>query len=773
MTKETSSDLLSHRRKKGLSVFRCIAGALSLAAICLMARAASPDASVEVRRTDAAGSVSEPLETTRRMTFSRLANQPALRLRTTEGRGALDFSTRADELVTKAVLKLRYAYSPALIPGQSHIRILLNGEIVSVIPLTRENAGRTVVQDIELDPRFIIGFNKLALEFVGHYTSECEDALHTSLWADISGSSELQLTVRPMPLKSDLAMLPQPFFDRQDLNRVTLPFVFAARPSYSTLRAAGIAASWFGKLASWRGARFPSHLDTLPNGHAVVLATNSERPSFLAGAEPFSGPALSIVTNPADGFSKLLLVTGRDGEDLRAAVTALALGNAALSGTRMAIVKAREEAPRQAYDAPNWVRLDRPMKFGELVGSPQQLQVSGHVPDPIRIDLRIPPDLFTWRSRGVPVDFKFRYTPPIRASESRLAMSVNDELVQAVNLRSSGQSTDLARIALPLLDGGLVGERRSTVIPAYKLAARNQLQYAFSFTYHKEGSCRDTQVENVRAMIDPDSTIDFSGYPHYAELPHLGYFATAGFPFTRYADLQETTVVMPLVPTPQDIEVMLTLLGRMGESTGYPATRVAVGGPGDSALLKNRDLLLIGAAPNQGLLDKWGERLPAVISGPNRRISEPARAVNFLYDWFGFGTDPDPRVATQEMMRGDGPLAAILGFESPLTSARSVVAVTAVDDKGLMQVLDALENEGLVKAMYGSAAFIRGDKVESILAGSTYRIGALPFWLSLWYPLAERPLLLAVVSLIALLLLLYGLWRGIKALASRWSRERT
>ena len=42
-------------------------------------------------------------------------------------------------------------------------------------------------------------------------------------------------------------------------------------------------------------------------------------------------------------------------------------------------------APRQPYDAPNWVRLDRQMRFDELTEYPGQLQATGaalaHEPD--------------------------------------------------------------------------------------------------------------------------------------------------------------------------------------------------------------------------------------------------------------------------------------------------------------------------------------------------------------------------------------------------------
>lgn len=707
----------------------------------------------------------------RRFSFPLFDTQPVMRMRANEGPPGMIFGLRADESATRLTLKFRYTYSPALIPVQSHVRVLLNDEIVGLLPVTREQAGRSQSREIEVDPRLVTTVNKLSLEFVAHYNGECEDPLHLSMWFDVERGTEVLLGTRKKALQSDLAMLPQPFFDLQDYTRLQLPYVFAARPSFATLRAAGIASSWFGKLASWRGARFPANLDTLPKGHAVVFATNAERPSFLAHEKPYAGPSLSVVTNPADGFSKLLLVTGRDGEDLRIAATALVLGLPALSGTRIDITGLRQETPRKAYDAPNWVRLDQPMKFGELMESPQQLQVFGHVPDPIRVNLRIPPDLFTWRSRGVPVNLKFRYTPPIRTADSSLSMSINGERVQSVNLRSTGQGGESARVVLPLLDGGLLGEGRELLIPAFKLGARNQLQYEFSFSYLNAGTCRDMQIENIRAMIDPDSTVDFSGYPHYAEMPHLGYFATSGFPFTKYADLSQTAVVLPPEPGKHDIEVMLGLLGRLSESSGYPATRVTVAGADDSKALQGKDLLLIGAAPAQPLLSTWSKSLPAVITGPGRMIrSVPGRMDTFL-QMIGVGTDPSPDPSPQKHVRGNGALAAVLGFESPLEEKRNVVAVTGIEPEDMHAVLDILQDEETVKTMHGSVVLVHGGKAESLFAGRTYSLGSLPFWTTIWFPLSGYPILLAVMSVVAVLVFAFALWRTLRAVAARRLEE--
>lgn len=712
-----------------------------------------------------AGEGEAPPPQIRRYTLKDLGGRAVLPLRTTEGSVAVDFGVRADELVTRLLLRLRHTASPALIPGQSHIKVLLNEETVAVVPLGKA-AGAGATQEFEIDPRLVADFNHLKFQFIGHYTGECEDPLHTSLWADISGGSELEIGYRTLVLHNDLAQLPEPFFDRRDRRRLELPFVFAAAPSLPSLRAAGVAASWFGALAAWRGARFPAHLDRLPPGHAVVFATNGERPAFLAAAPAVDGPTLSMAANPADGHSRLLIVQGRDGRDLDIAVRALVLGHGGLAGSRAAVKEVREEPPRRPYDAPNWVRLDRPMKFGELAASPQELQAFGHVPEALRLNLRIPPDLFAWRSRGVPVDLKYRYTPPIRASESRLSMSINDELVQSFNLRSSGQGGESARLRLPLLDDGLRRESQEVFIPAFKLGSRNQLQFAFSFAYQKEGHCRDTQVENVRAMIDADSQVDFSDFPHYAEMPELGHFAGAGFPFTRYADLSGTVAVMPAAPAAAEIETLLTLLGRLGESTGYPATRLRVAGPRDEALFADADLLVIGALPRQSLLARWEERLPASIAGPGRRIALPARRGGFLPAWLDSENDSG-RGAGQARIEGEGPLAALLGFESPLSAGRSVVAATATAPEHLPLLLDALEEPERLHAMRGSVVLVHPQKVESFLAGPSYFIGELPWWTALWFPLSEHPVLLALMAVLAVLIFAFALWRSLKAAAAR------
>ena len=141
--------------------------------------------------------------------------------------GALNFGIRSDQLVTGGTLHLRMTYSPSLIQDLSHLRVSLNGQTVAAVTLTKADAGHEVERAIALDPRYFSDYNHVQLDLVAHYTTECEDPQHSSLWVKVSPDSDVTLSVRPLELRDDLALLPAPFFDQHDNRGLVLPIVMA------------------------------------------------------------------------------------------------------------------------------------------------------------------------------------------------------------------------------------------------------------------------------------------------------------------------------------------------------------------------------------------------------------------------------------------------------------------------------------------------------------------------------------------------------------------
>ncbi|WP_456380865.1 cellulose biosynthesis cyclic di-GMP-binding regulatory protein BcsB [Thiolapillus sp.] len=712
----------------------------------------------------------QTLPTTQRSyTFEELGASHPLALSGSGGSMVLSFGVHGDELVTTARARITYSYSPALLPHLSHIKVLLNEEVLAILPLPQEEAGQPVTREIALDPRFLSDFNRLRFEMVAHYQAGCEDPFHSSLWARISNQSKLLLEVQPVKQVLSLADFPEPFFDPRNLQRLSLSFTFANGVEHETLAAAAELASWFGIQAAWRGTRFDALIDQLPERYGVVFATNEKRPAFLKQQPPATGPTLTLIEHPNNSWGKLLLVTGRNEADLRTAVHGLVLGEATLSGTTVKIHNSVLLKERKPYDAPSWIRLDRPVKLGELMGNRQELQVAGRRPGAININFRIPDDLFTWhRTGGIPLTLKYRYSPPLKEDESRLTVKLNEQFLTAFNLADSGQGGRKEGVAVPLF-GELLSNTNEVLLPSFGMRHRNQLQFQFSFGHHQDNSCNSYNLDNVQAAIDDDSHIDLRGFPHYTALPNLRFFANSGYPFTRLADQSETVAVIAPAPRAEEISTLLTLAGRLGESTGYPATRLQVVPPSAMEKLQDREVLIIGSRAARPLMEQW-EVNPASRLGELGTISTPALTVNPRYEWFGFGTDPDASPVAQVTTNANGPLAAVVAFESPVTASRSVVALMSNTPGSLLSLLDALEDPDAVSAMHGSAVFVRNGRVTSsgsTLVGQTYFVGDLSLWSRIRFFFSRHPLLLIFLTAGATLILAVVLWRSLKSIARR------
>ena len=657
----------------------------------------------------------------------------------------LPLTVRFDESVVSARLHLTFTFSPALLPDLSQLRILINEEPLATVRLPKDRLGSPQHVDVDLDPRYFVEYAKLHFEFIGHYSSDCEYPFHTSLWATVSNESTLELVTRPLVQRNDLALLPAPFFDVRDNTRLELPFVFARTPSFATLRTAGMLASWFGADAAYRGAHFSALFDALPAHHAVVLATNEERPASLA-LPLVQEPTIAVASQPDDPSKKLLLVLGRDAEQLRTAAQALVLGQAVLSGERVAVRSVRLPQPAAAYQAPNMVRTGERVRIGELVGSPAELQVTGQTLEPVRVNLRLPADIFTWEARGMPMELRYRYTVPRENGRGNLTVRINEEFVQSFALRTSDEVATSRHLDLPFLQDTGTLVTQGLTVPAFQLGANNQLQFVFDIPPQDEGRCRTT-LGAAQAAIDPDSAIDLTHIEHYAAMPNLAFFANSGFPFTRYADLAQTAVLLPDSPRPAEVETMLTVLGSFGAATGAPATRFELLAASAAQQSGDRDLLIIASGVDVPLLQSWKDTLPVRIDAAQRAASALGRLADAGAEWFSGAL---PRVVPHDgwtEIAAKGPLAAILGFESPLAGGRSVIVLNATDGDTLPRTATALLDPGKVREMRGDLVLLRDDSIRSYRVGETYYVGHLSWWRWIWFQLHSHPLLLVVLGL--------------------------
>ncbi len=689
----------------------------------------------------------------------------------TGGQVGAPFSVRSDEVITGARLLLNYSYSAQAVRQPAQLKVMLNGEQVAAIALAREQANAPLKETVLIDPRIVTDFNRISLQLESS-ANECIEPGKGDPLLKVDNSSSLELQAVRLSLPNELALLPLPFFDERDPRRLELPFVFAEKPTARTLEAASSVASWFGQLAGYRGAVYPASLNTIPKGNAVAFVAGSEQPAGLTGAPTPTGPSVAVITNPTDEQGKLLLVMGRDVRELKLAATALSLGATRASGQLAQLSPPSNLKPRAAYDTANWIPTNRPVRLSELSDA-RRFTVSPFDADPVRVNFRIPPDIFAWRSSGVPIDLRYRFVPKALADTPVLNVNVNGRYVDSIHLRSDAGGwrswirVDDKRIAERTLADGTLPGRKYLHVPPKSIEAQSHFNLEYDFDYLGRTTCRPVTDSRVGGGIDPDSTIDFSGFPHYLPMPDLAAFGNAGFPFSRVADLSETAVIMPETPTAGEISALLTVMGRMGESTGTPAISVSILRASEIATVANKDLLLIGSPTSQPLIKEWSHLMTWNVTEDVIR-TPGVNAWDNVVAWIrSLGPEREKRERQPVASKRQSGDAAIVGFESPLQQGRSVVALVSARDGKWDDLLNALTDFGRVGRLQGSAVAVGTDRVEPLSYDTTYYVGELPpLTLVQWY-FSKHPVRLWVLTFIAVVVLSFLLHRYLSGLAAR------
>jgi cellulose synthase (UDP-forming) len=671
------------------------------------------------------------------------------------------FGIRRDEVVTDARLSLAGAMSPSLISDTSNVTVTLNEQYVGTIPVT-PNHPEFGPLEMPVNPVFFQDRNRLNFRFTGRYTQDCNDPLSGLLWSTVSDKSTLTLTIARLAPRRDLARLPLPLFDENIRQRLVLPFVLAANPSNEVLQASAIVASWFGKLADFRGTRFPVVGEPPNEGNAVLVAVAHDLPAALS-LPPVTGPTVAEVANPNDPLATVLIVTGRDGAEVVAAANALSLGSRLLSG-ETAAAQLDTMPTHQLYDAPAWIPTDRPVRFGELVDA-SALQGTGYVPGTFHVPFRTAPDLYTWRRRPFQADIRFRAPPGpvVDVAASRLDVSINDMFLRSYSLAPTDATLDWVMRNL-----GFSRPIRysSTSIPPYMVFGQNDLQMYFDMRPLLRGDCVAIP-EDLHVAVDPDSTLDLSTAYHYATLPNLAYFVNSGFPFTRMADLSDTAAVLPQQPSPVELSAFLGLMGHVGALTFQPVNRLTVVRTGDTGSMPDKDLLVVSTLGHLGAASALLERSPYRVDGTSLHVSLPGALEDIWHLFAHRETGPgQAAMAALSTKLGDR-TAVLIGAEAPGGNHRSVIALLAGSPQGLDAMIDALGDTRLVPNIQGDLAVLAGRDMTSYRSGNTYNVGSLPVWLWPDWWLQDQPITIIVIMVIAAAMVGLCLYRLLHRKAAR------
>jgi cellulose synthase (UDP-forming) len=683
-------------------------------------------------------------------------------LRGVDAYNTVYFSLPQTQVVKTATMHLRYHFSPGLIPALSHLKISLNGTVFATLPvtapptppqpstqtssasITRNESGPLLEATLSMPAEMLVHNNQLTFEFIGHYTMECEDPSHTTLWSHVDPTSTIELAGSLLPLHNDLKVLPLPFYDASVNLHPVIPVAFVGHPSPKALQAAGIVTSWFGLLTADRSVRFPVSVGSIPPGNAILISENAaDLPSALRIGGS-SGPTIAMRDNPSDPYSKVLVITGDNADDLMIAAMALALQRDLLDGEQVRISQLKIPDPRQPDDAPRWMSTEKINYLGDFAQT-GQLQTDGS--NPVRVYMRLPPDLYYGAIQNLGFHMGYRYNGIPISNDSSLQVFMNDAYVSSTPLPHSEQASAQLETIVPIP----VGNMRPF---------SNTLLNRFIFLLAKKGKCQDTAPYNMQGVILKDSYLDIAGIPHWTTLPNLEIFANAGYPFTRKADLTDTAVVLPENAAPDEIETYLTFMGHFGGQTGYPVINVTVTNAEGMKESLHKDYLIIGTVDDQPALTRLNPSLPVGIDGSGLHIQDTQGFFASLQHAWWKVRSSDRIQSGQLETAGGLPDALIEGIEWPSGSNRSAVIVALRDHSVVPNFLSVFLKTSQSSDISQSVSVLRGSRFVSYRIGnSAYQVGSLSFWihLNMWY--SEYPWLM-IISTIIICFLLAGIVRA-------------
>jgi len=357
----------------------------------------------------------------------------------------------------------------------------------------------------------------------------------------------------------------------------------------------------------------------------------------------------------------------------------------------------------------------------------------------------------------------YRYTSPRQNDGSRLAVNLNNQFVQDVPLTTKNSSGQWL-LHVPLIQGQQ-DTNTAVTLPALRLGAANQLRFDFDYAAHQIGGIQEERCETVmpvanHVVIDGDSTVDFSGYRHYLEMPSLRAFANAGFPFSRHADLSQTLLLVNAHPQPAQISTLLNVMGNIGAQTGFPALNVRIADDWEQAENQDVDLLMIGGLPDNL---REGHDVNLLVDTTKSWVKKPLRQMALDTSVAA----SERKAESQTTILSEGPMAAIVSFQSPYHDQRSVVALLADTPRAYALLNDALNDTGKRAAIFGAVSIIRESGVNSLRVGDTWFVGYLPWWESIWSAMASHPVWLASLAVFMVILLALMTWRLMRRISQR------
>ena len=691
-----------------------------------------------------------------KITLTNMGSPKGIEIYPGQKSAGISFTLPIDKVITSARLDLYISMTEAMQGNTNHIDVKVNGQALGSLPV-----AKTEITNYELDipAEYLAQENSLTLEMTDE-EFVCKIDYSGKQKILIDPESYLSVNGYNLELGSDLSLFPLPFFDKFNSAQTLINFVLPKNTSTDILYGPLMLASYFGTIADYRTVKFNVSSDTLPQDNSIVFAHPGQT---VAGIDMPKKGGIYIKDNPYSRPYKNIFIVAKNKSAFIKAVYSLVKANLS---TATDYLKIKDDKPelREAYDAPNWITSNKKVLLSSLLKNNQSLVTHGYNHGPLNLSFKAAPDLYQLYedSGDLYVAYEFPLDKNIDENESGLNLLLSGAFLDKLPVNKKGLLENIWRLS----GGDAREDKRHVQISPSMIYGDNNLELYFDLRLKPNTPCSVISDPNVKSVIDESSYIDLSKTRHFARLPNLSYFVGASFPFTRYSDFSHTVVLLPDNPTAVELNTLMNMVARAGNSTGSMVSyeQVVIGSDlftKEPGFFDDKDLLVISNLSHKDYLSKLFDGSAFIFNGNELNIYDYG-LISFRGGFFrglrrflsgdfrAENLDANRYVRTSMAWRG------FLSFLSPFDSDKIAVVVTATDDEELDKLTDDLSNSKVNREVRGDITLISGlNKVMSFNVGDYIFSGNVSTSFKILTFAGEHVIWLCISSFIVLILLSY------------------
>lgn len=667
--------------------------------------------------------------------------------------------------ITEATLHLEYTNSIALLQNRSMLRVSFDDVVIFTTALSPTQAISST--DISIPLKLLKpGYRKLKFWVAQHYSIECEDPAAPELWTQINSvESKLKFNYNLKSLQPTLAQLPT-LIDSKLWGDFSVNIIFDENLSDQHLLWGSLAAQGAALRLKYKPLGVNLVLAkkvAIDNALSLNQADLKGRDSILIGtveeiknhvtpeiASSIKEGYLGIFPMNNDPSHFLIVISGNTESQVTDAATAFSFLNFPIPDTQSLNITKTDIPKLPDYGSEISIRENGQYRFSYFGARTKTMR--GMYGGEVRLDFRLPPDLFASESTMVDLDLHFSYGAGMRA-DSVLNIFLNERFENVIHLKNeSGGVFRNYRIQIPLR--------------SFK-PGRNTISFTPRLTPLISGRCSYVQEENLQFTLFEDSVMTIPNASHYAELPNLQLFATSGFPISIKSDGSEFTVFVA-EQNPKTVASAWMMMSKLAQVVASPLFNTTLSFQQPD---KERNVIVVGSTTS---LNREFIASAPRISGEDGKIpftstiseTPDEGEVSFignllLYFKRGARTEipfPVNKVANIHASDRMGEYGSLMQYVSPYSSSKSFFLLTADTPDRLYDTTRLLVKPEMWGQLQGDLAVWNNDSeiVSTQKVANRYYTGSLSITGLSQYFFSKNPYLWIVILLAVFVVLAFS-----------------